>query len=418
MKRTLIFLMLFCLAMHSASANLLTTAEMTEEAEGLAEFTIAGMPGDDYYDAIAQSRNWTTLLSAEDAQNLYIDLEEKYTWADLEDLFYKMSAHSVAHVEIIGQSANGRSIYSVRIGSGSRCILLTGGVHAKETAGTMYILKQLCSLLNSYAVGNAETMRLLEEFSIVAVPCANPDGRAIIELDEGIDWRANDAGIDLGMNFPCANAGQFSPNASQSFHSTEPGASDYPGAYLGSEPETRALIGWLEEYIDSAAVFIDYEQYGRYTHGGGVYLSSQAQQASDDLAQNLAEFLSREDAMYNFLESAEEMRGWSGGSIVDFAAELGEGLAFSERYGRLGLDMGSGPMPLCFFDDIDLHRESYTPRSLPLACVSIDISTKGGTGYYENARRNHAKEYENCGYADLLTHVMEYALNYLTPGEG
>ena len=117
--------------------------------------------------------------------------------------------------------------------------------------------------------------------------------------------------------------------------------------------------------------------------------------------------------MYNFIENVGEMRGWSGGSVADFAAELAEGLAFSEHYGRLGMDFGSGPLPLCFFEDIDDHLSSYTPRATPLACVTIDISTKGGTGYYENARRNHAKEYENCGYGELLLHVMEYAKQYL-----
>lgn len=119
--------------------------------------------------------------------------------------------------------------------------------------------------------------------------------------------------------------------------------------------------------------------------------------------------------MYSFLENEGELRGWSGGDITDFAAELSEGLAFSERYGRLGLDLGSGPLPLCFFGDLDEHMGSYTPRSAPLACVTIDISTKGGTGYYDNARRNHAKEYDNCGYGDLLPHVMEYVLMNLTP---
>lgn len=416
MKRTLIFLLILCLIPAGALANLLSVEEMTESAGGKAQFTIAGMPGEEYYAAVASCRDWIAVLNAEDPKNLFIDLERKYSWEELEELFYDISAHPIAYVEIIGQSEKGRSIYSVRIGEGSRVILLTGGVHAKETAGTMYILKQLCSLLSAYSVGNERVTDLLSEFSIVAVPCVNPDGRFIVETEEGIDWRANDGGIDLGMNFPSANAGQYGEGASQAYHATEPGSADYPGEALGSESETRALIGWLEEHIDSAVVLIDYEQYGRYTHGGAAYLTEQAQQVSDDLAMNLAEFLSREDAIYNFLESPEELRGWSGGSLTDFASELGEGLAFSEHYGRLGLDMGSGAVPLSLFEDIDLHRASYTPRSMPLACVCIDISTKGGVGYYDNARRNHAKEYENCGYADLLEHVMDYVRMYLTPG--
>jgi len=414
MKRALVFLLIILTLFPTAAcANLLTTAEMTESAAGLAQFTIAGMPGEDYYAAVASREDWTAIITTADPQPIEIDLEQRYSWEDLEDILYAMAAHPTVQLEVIGESAKGRRIYSIHVGEGDKYILLTGGVHAKETAGTMYILKQLASLLNDYADGDAHTMRLLSEFTVIAVPCVNPDGRAVIEQDEGIDWRANDAGIDLGMNFPCANAGQFSPDASQNYHSNLPGPSDYAGDYLGSEPETKALISWLEEYIDSAIVFIDYEQYGRYLHGGSTYLGATSLLVSDYLALNLAEFLSRDDAMYNFLENAGELRGWSGGSITDFAAELAEGLAFSERYGRLGLDFGSGPLPLCFFEDIDDHLSSYTPRSTPFACVTIDISTKGGTGYYDNARRNQAKEYANCGYGDLLVHVMEYALEYL-----
>lgn len=416
MKRALVCLIIVCLLPMCAQANLLSIEEMNEAALGLAKFTIDGMPTQAYYDAAAMSGGWITILSAQQPQEIWIDLTRKYSYADLESVFTAMSSHSIASVEVIGQSTQGRRIYSVSIGTGEQAILLTGGVHAKETAGTMYILKQLCSLLNDYADGDETTVELLSRFRIIAVPCVNPDGRAIVEEEEGIDWRANDPGVDLGMNFPSSNAGQYGEGASSSFHSTEPGPSDYPGVALGSETETRALIGWLEEYIDQAVVFIDYEQYGRYLHGGAEYLSEACQQASDSLAMALAEYLTTENATYDFLEREEELRGWSGGSIADFAAELAEGLSFSERFGRLGMDTGNGSMPLCFYEDIDSHIDCYVPRTqTPLACVTIDISTKGGTGYYENARRNHDKEYENCGYAGLLTFVMEYVRDNL-PG--
>ena len=41
--------------------------------------------------------------------------------------------------------------------------------------------------------------------------------------------------------------------------------------------------------------------------------------------------------------------------------------------------------------------------------LKVEISTKGGVEYQDNARRNQSKEYENCGYADLLPHLMEFA---------
>lgn len=410
MKKALLLIFLFCLLCNFAFAQQLSIEEMDEAARGLATFTIEGMPEQEYAAAAVASRDWTAIVSAQEPQYLDIDLTRKYTWNELEMVLRAMSSHSIATVEVIGESAQDRRIYSVRIGTGDQAVLLTGGVHAKETAGTMYILKQLCALLNDYAAGDERAVTLLSEFCIIAVPCVNPDGRAILEQEEGIDWRANDAGIDLNMNFPCSNAGQYGVGASSNFHSTEPGPSDYPGAYLGSEPETKALMGWLEEYIDQAVVFIDYEQYGRYLHGGAQYLSEPSQLASDSLAQAVAQYLSNENAVYEFVERDGELRGWSGGTIADFAAELAEGLSFSPLYGRLGLDMGNDALPLCFYADLDDHADLYAPRSpMPLACITIDISTKGGTGYYENARRNHDKEYENCGYAGLLYFVMEYA---------
>ncbi len=409
MKRWLAALLVCTFLPLCARAELLTIDEMTDTAQDLAEFTIAGMPAQEYIDAATMAENWTAIVSAHEPQELDVDLLRAYTWEELEMLMKAMSSHDGVSVDVIGTSARGRRMYSVRVGTGERLILLTGGVHAKETAGTMYILKQLCGLINALSEGDERTTQLLSQFSIVAVPCVNPDGRAVLEEEEGIDWRANDAGVDLGLNFPCANAGQAGADSSTTYHATEPGPSDYAGKYLGSEAETKVLIGWLEEYIADACAFIDYEQYGRYLRGAGEYLSADCQQVSDLLCQNIAEYLTREDANYSFLEREEELRGWSGGSIADFAAELAEGLVFSSKYGRLGLNEGEGAKPLCFFGDLDECAGSYAPRTLtPLACVTIDISTRGGTGYYENARRNHQKEYDNCGYDGLLTFIMEY----------
>ena len=101
MKRTLIFLLILCLIPAGALANLLSVEEMTESAGGKAQFTIAGMPGEEYYAAVASCRDWIAVLNAEDPKNLFIDLERKYSWEELEELFYDISAHPIAHVEII-----------------------------------------------------------------------------------------------------------------------------------------------------------------------------------------------------------------------------------------------------------------------------------------------------------------------------
>lgn len=411
MKKMLILLLVLCMLPAKGLVEAPSAEDPAKAAENIAEFTIAGMPSEDYFNAVSSVSDWISVVSTIPPRALNIDLEQKYNWTDLEEIICAMGRHSIALVEVIGESAEGRRIYSVRVGEGSRYILLTGGVHARETAGTMYIMKQLCTLLNDYAKRDERVMYLLHEFTIIAVPCVNPDGRVILDENENLDWYANAMGVDLDMNFPCSNAGQLALDKVQTSHSEEPASINYPGKSLGSEAETRALISWLEEYINQAVVFIDYAQYGRSFYPSGTYLSRTSSETGNALAQDLAEYISSEGAQYTCALRNDELRGWSGGSILDFAAELGDGLSFSEFYGRLGLDMGHGPMPLCFYEDIDLQAESYVPRSVPLACLRMEISTKGGLGYYDNARHNQAKEYENCGYDGMLYHIMEYELS-------
>lgn len=408
-KPFLALFLLLLLLFHPCSAELLSLEEMTATLQGQVRFTIPGMPLEEYQEAATTSPDWITILVASEPGELNVDLSKKYTWSRCEELLRNMAAHDNVHLDVIGQSVEGRRIYSVRVGRGERSILLVAGVQAKEIAGTMYVLKQLSTLINLYSRQDARVTAMLDEFSIIAVPCINPDGRALLEDGENIDWRANASGVDLSMNFPCANAGQEDLSASSMFHSTDPASADYPGPYLGSEPETKALIGWLEEHIAEACALIQYEQYGRYVHSIGDYLSEDCQQVSDLFAQDVARTLSREDALYSFVEREEELRGWSGGTVVDFAAELAEGLTFSSKYGRLGLNEGEGAKPLSFFGDIDECAGAYLPRTqTPIACISIDISTKGGIGYHANACRNQEKEYENCGYNEFLIYVMEY----------
>lgn len=409
MRKILLMMILSALMLPvMAGAAPLSLDDMTAAVNGAAQFTIEGMDAQAYEEAVRSSENWVEIVRAESPEPLLYDISRRYEWSDIEQYLLAMSSHTVAKVYAMGETTGGRRIYSVCIGTGEKCVMLTGGLHAKEPAGTSYILRLLGELISDLESGDERAVSLLEQYRIVAVPCCNPDGRAILEADEATDWRANGSGVDLGCNFPTSNAGQLSPDAHQAYHATEPGASDYPGLALGSETETRILIGWLNKYIDSAAVFCNLEQYGRYIHTVSSYMSEDATARSNALAFNLQTFLSREDASYTLVPEDEPMRGWGAGSILEYASELAEGLSFCPEYGRMGLKLGSAPKPLCLYGDIDAHAEAYAPRNDTVAMVTVELSTKGGAAYYENARRNHLKEYQNCGYEELLYHLMEY----------
>lgn len=156
---------------------------------------------------------------------------------------------------VVGKSALGRNIYAVREGKGG--ILIHGAIHAREHI-TAYITAQM-------ALYNAR-YRLLR--NVCFVPMVNPDG---VELCiKGINsvplryrtellkingysydfslWKANARGVDLNLNFN-ADWGKGKGNL------TYPAPHGYIGKYPESEPESRALIGLLNDRFSLALSF-------------------------------------------------------------------------------------------------------------------------------------------------------------------
>ena len=194
------------------------------------------------------------------------------------------------------------------------------------------------------------------------------------------------------------------------FHGIVPASGRYDfGVIVLFNTGNLMEMGWLEEYIDQAVIYIGYEQYGRIVYPESSYLSDEEYNASLSLAVDIADFLTRENATYAVEAERMYLRGWGDGSSADYAAELAVGFLFSESYGRLGLEYNGMILPLILYENAGLYGSSIKPRTSPFACVTVEISTKGGTGYYDNARRNHMGEYNNCGWADMLYHLMRYA---------
>jgi len=76
-------------------------------------------------------------------------------------------------VEQSGTSTQGREIWSARVGTGDRVMLVTGAIHGNERTGT----EALIGLVGKLANGNdAATRQILDNVTLVAVPMLNPDG--------------------------------------------------------------------------------------------------------------------------------------------------------------------------------------------------------------------------------------------------
>ena len=134
-----------------------------------------------------------------------------------------------------GYSVWGTEIRVVTLGKGSRYIYMNGNIHSKETITTNYLLKVLDEYAYAYAtngkIGSYSIKPLLDTFTIVMIPCSNPDGRA--KVLSGNQCKTNGHGVNLNENFPTK---------------WKYASSGVNGAYAGSEPETQAILGVLNRY--------------------------------------------------------------------------------------------------------------------------------------------------------------------------
>lgn len=132
-------------------------------------------------------------------------------------------------------------------------VLVTAGVHPRETANPDVLLTWARGTLERAAAGDEARQALLRERTVVVVPLVNPDAHDAVVAgldsgDEDLIWRrtnyGSDGGVDLNRNFENRwGAG-----------SDQPGNQNYRGPRAGSEPETQAV-----------------EQLARSLRPGGVY---------------------------------------------------------------------------------------------------------------------------------------------------
>ncbi|WP_158837527.1 M14 family zinc carboxypeptidase [Polaribacter sp. L3A8] len=93
------------------------------------------------------------------------------TYKDIENLFSKYE--SKFEVSQIGTSEENRPIHQLKIGNGSKKILLWSQMHGNESTGTRALFDLFNCILNST---DAVFSKILEECTLVFIPMLNPDG--------------------------------------------------------------------------------------------------------------------------------------------------------------------------------------------------------------------------------------------------
>ncbi|HOQ17744.1 MAG TPA: M14 family metallopeptidase [Defluviitaleaceae bacterium] len=165
-------------------------------------------------------------------------------------------------VSTIGQSAEGRNLYLIKLGSGPREVFYNASHHANEWITSPVLMKWVENFSKAFARDG--TMRgypartIWEQATIYIVPMVNPDGvelvingvsaentryRQLVEWNNGntdfSNWKANIRGVDLNRNY---DASWEEYKEVESLLGIDgPGPYLYGGPYPESEPESKAV---------------------------------------------------------------------------------------------------------------------------------------------------------------------------------
>lgn len=183
---------------------------------------------------------------------------------NMESLSETYSEFSICRM--MGTSHDDRQIPMIRIGLGIDSLVLTAGIHGRESVNPVLLLKMAEEYCQAYAddeeIAGYSVREALNKCSICIVPLVNPDGyeialngyerirnpilRQLCKI-RGIDsehWKYNARGVDVNRNFPCKSYIQ-----------------QQLGEYPASENETQALMRVFEEY--ETIGYIDFHSRGR-----------------------------------------------------------------------------------------------------------------------------------------------------------
>ena len=264
--------------------------------------------------------------------------------------------------ERLTESAYGRPVQTLVIGTGPRKVLYTAAHHANEWITTPVILKFVeefaQAIQSGGTIGGVNAKDLAEKVTVYTVPMVNPDGVDLVtgaiapgtlpfasaaamadfypQIPFPDGWKANLMGVDLNLQYPAGWLQAREIKFSQGY--TRPGPRDFVGRAPLSQLESRALAGYTEA-VDPALV-LAYHTQGRviYWQFENVYVPG-ARELGEKLAR--VSGYSLEDTPY---ESA--FAGYKDWFIKYFrrpgyTVEVGE---------------GENPLPLSQFDQI--YREN------------------------------------------------------------
>lgn len=199
----------------------------------------------------------------------------------------EQTSNGKVEVEVAGYSNQGRKIYTERVGTDEKAILIQSEIHGNEKVGT----KALLNFIKNLGQNNSpELKQLREELTIVAIPMMNPDASELNRRGNEMSW------ADVVAQFPqleaaspswnyytytnrywdyASNPGfdvnrDFNPDLDYEPTADDfPGTSSQPGWFITPESQTvRDVYRALQNEFGEVEVFIDLHHQGEYVIEG------------------------------------------------------------------------------------------------------------------------------------------------------
>jgi len=177
-----------------------------------------------------------------------------YMYSEVRDAILTLQSQypSIVKVDSLPtRSIEDRALYTVKISNspgsnnGKPEVLFSGAIHAYEPIGVSVCMTDMMHLCQNYT-GDPEIRWLVDNRQVYFIPVMNPDGYVYNETYPSMMWRKNrrnngggSFGVDLNRNYPYKWG--YDNNGS----SGNPSAWNYRGTAPASEPETQAVVDFV-----------------------------------------------------------------------------------------------------------------------------------------------------------------------------
>ena len=194
-----------------------------------------------------------------------------------------VETYPFCRTEVIGQSAFGRPLRTLVIGTGPRKVIYSAAHHANEWITTWILLtfaEEFAAAIQSGGqIGGMDANMLSGAATIYMVPMVDPDGVDLVageilpgtveyEIARSLadnypaipfpdGWKANLMGVDLNLQYPAGWLQAREIKFDQGF--TKPGPRDYVGRAPLNQLESRAMAGYTG-FVDPALVLAFHTQ--------------------------------------------------------------------------------------------------------------------------------------------------------------